>query len=346
MNYRLSKGKIGRGRRVSARACGYAAVVAGAGLLSVGTAASASAASMPSVTLDYVAPVSDLQLPLVAEQLGYFKKYGVNVSVNLLPQAQVIPALVSGQVQIAAFQAPAPEVQLANGTPLKWLMQWENHSDSALIARNGITSVSQLAGKTIGITSAGSSSQILTQLSLKQAGNVTANLEPLGSVSAMASAFQSGAIDATIVSPPQDYVLVKQVPDAKILVNYHTQSAWPGGGLAALSSWTSKNQATTTKVIEGMIAAINYIKANPNPAAKIIAKSDDLTVPQALAGLKSTISLVDAEKTLSPSPSAEQTVLSSIKSSYSGAASLTPADTFTGSFYAQAVKKVPYKAGK
>src|ERR1700761_7022903 len=123
MSNRLSNGGAGRGRRIGARAYGYAAVVAGAGALSLGTAAGAQAAAMPSITLDYVAAVSDLQLPQVAEQLGYFKKYGVNVTVNLLPQAQVIPALVSGQVQIAAFQAPAPEVQLAAGTPLKWLRQ-------------------------------------------------------------------------------------------------------------------------------------------------------------------------------------------------------------------------------
>ena len=112
--------------------------------------------------------------------------------------------------------------------------------------------------------------------------------------------------------------------------------------LAALTS----DKAVLIGGLEGMIAAINYIKKNPMPAAKIIATADDLTVPQAMAGLKSTISLVDAEKTLSPSPAAEQTVLSSIKGAYPGAASLTPADTFNATFYNQAVKKVPYKAGK
>jgi ABC-type nitrate/sulfonate/bicarbonate transport system substrate-binding protein len=324
-----------------------AIVLAGAGTASavaLAAAGSASAAAMPSVTLDYVAPASDLQLPLVAEQLGFFKKYGVNVQVALLPQSQAIPALVSGQIQMAAFQAPAPEVQAANGTPLKWLMQWENHSDSSLIAR-GATSVSQLAGKSIGITSAGSTSQVLTQMTLKQAGNISANLQPLGSVTAMASAFQSGSISAAVVSPPQDKVLVKQVPGAKILVNYKTQAAWPGAGIAALSSWTAKNKATTVKVLEGMIAAINYIKLHPATAAKIIAKSDDLSVADATIGLKSTLGLVGQLKTLTPSAAAAKTVLGAIKGEYSGAASMTPGDTFDGSYYALAAKKVPYKVG-
>lgn len=301
-------------------------------------------ASLPTVNLDYTAPATDLELPLIAEAGGFFKKYGVNVNLALLPQAQAIPALVAGQIQMAAFQSPAPEVQLANGTPLKWVMQWENHSDSVLMSRDGINSLAQLSGKTIGITSAGSTSQVLSQLALNKVG-VTANLEPLGSVGALQSAFQAGSISAAVISPPEDFVLQQAVPGAKFLLNYATQFAWPGGGLAALSSWTSKNAATTEKVLEGMIAAINYIRVHPAAAEKVIAQADDETVAQATTGLKDTLSLVNKVTTLAPNAAAEKDVLSQIKGTYPGAASLTPASTYTLTYINAAQKKVKFNVG-
>jgi NitT/TauT family transport system substrate-binding protein len=330
---------------LGAGACVAAAVVVGPTGAALANSHKANASkALPTVNLAYVAPVSDLELPLIAEDEGFFKKYGVNVTVSLLPQTEAIPAIVSGQIQMAAFQGPGPEVQLANGTPLKWLMQWENHSDSALIARNGVTSLAQLSGKTIGITTAGTSSQILAQMALSKVG-VTANLQPLGSVSAMAAAFQAGSISATIVSPPQDLALVKSVPGAKLLLNYDTQFAWPGGGLAALSSWTSKNSATTVKVLEGMTAALNYMRVHPAGAEKIIATADDETLAEATAGFKATISLVDQLKTLAPNATAEKDVLSEIKGPYPGAAKLTPSSVSTPSYITQAEKKVKFKVG-
>ena len=305
------------------------------------SAASASSGSMPTVKMIYAAPVADLEVPLIAAKEGFFKKYGVNVVVSLLPQAEAIPALVSGQVQMGVFEAPAPEVQVADGQPLKWLMQWEGHSDGDLLGRNGVTSVKGLSGKTVGISSSGSTSQVLTQLALKQAG-VTATLQPLGSVSEDASAYEAGSIDATLLSPPQDLALLKSVKGAKILVHYQTEFNWPGAGLAALSSYTSKNAATTIKVIEGMTAAVSWMKSHVSQTAAIIAKPDDLSVAQAKIGLASMLNIVNEESTLAPSTTDEKTVLGVLKDDYPKAGSLGPSAMVDSSYYNQAVKKVPF----
>ena len=317
---------------------GSATSAAGA---SATTGSSASSGAMPTVKMVYAAPVADLEVPLIAAKEGFFKKYGVNVDVSLLPQAEAIPALVSGQVQMGVFEAPAPEVQVADGTPLKWLMQWEGHSDGDLLGRNGVTSVKGLAGKTVGISSSGSTSQVLTQLALKQAG-ITATLQPLGSVSEDASAYEAGSVDATLLSPPQDLALLKSVKGAKILVHYQTEFNWPGAGLAALSSYTSKNAATTIKVIEGMTAAVSWMKSHVSQTAAIIAKPDDLSVAQAKIGLASMLNIVNEESTLAPSTADEKVVLGVLKDDYPKAGSLGPSAMFDSSYYNQAAKKVPF----
>ena len=322
-----------------------AAGVCAASVAAVASTPAAAAKTLPTVKLAYVAPVSDLQIPLMAEQLGFFKKYGVNVEVESLPQTEAIPAIVAGQIQMASFQGPGPEVQYVDGTKLQWLMQWEQHSNSVLLGRSGATSVNGLAGKTVGITTVGTSSQVLTQLALKEA-HVTANLQPLGSVTAMVAAFQAGSVQAAILTPPQDLTLLQQIPGSKILVNYGKEFPWPGGGLASLSSWTASHKSTTIKVLEGMIATINYIKKHPSAAAKVIAKADDQTMAEATAGFDTTLTLLKQMKSLAPSVSVEREVLSIIRADYPQAKFLEATKLFNSTYYQAAAEKVPFVAGK
>ena len=95
-----------RGKRRARHAGRLAAVGGTVGAMSLALAACAGSASaatkssgakrhgpLPKITMAYTAPVSTQMVPLVAEQEGMFKKYGVTVNITYLPATEANTSL-------------------------------------------------------------------------------------------------------------------------------------------------------------------------------------------------------------------------------------------------------------
>ncbi len=86
---------------------------------------------------------------------------------------------------MAVFDSPAPELAVADGEQIKWIAEWEGHADLFLLGRPGVSTTKDLAGKSVAETVAGSTTAVLTQVALQDAGVLTsAHLQPLGNVGA------------------------------------------------------------------------------------------------------------------------------------------------------------------
>ena len=338
---RKASRKASRKLAMAAACCAATAAVAAcsSAASSSGSAAAQQGSSTAPVTIAYTAPVADQLLPLITDKAGLFAKYGVPVTVTYLPQTAALDGLVGGKIQMSVFDSPAPEVAVADGEQIKWIAEWEDHADLFLLGRPGISSVSDLAGKPVAETVAGSTTAVLTQVSLKSAGVLTtAHLEPLGNVGATLSAFQSGSVQATIAGPPNQTTLLKAVPGAKILVDYSDSIPWVGGGLAASMSWASAHKTETVNIVRALAAGEQYFKTHQAAAVADIESATKSSGASAQGAYTAMLAVMDGTPSLMPSATIESQALSAIASSSPGAASLTGASVIDTEF-AQAADK-------
>lgn len=307
---------------------------AGTSATSASSASAGGSATMAPVTIAYTAPVADQLIPLITQKAGLFAKYGIPVTITYLPQTEAVDGIVGGKVQMSVFDSPAPEVAVADGEQIKWIAEWETHADLYLLGRPGVSSVKDLAGKPVAETVAGSTTAVLTQVSLKDAGVLgTAHLQPLGNVGATLSAFQSGSVQATIAGPPNQTTLIKAVPGAKILVDYTTSIPWVGGGLAADISWANAHKTETVDIIKALTAGEQYFKTHKAESIKDIESvsktSDDA---DAEGAYNSMLKIMNQTSSMVPQASIESAALQAIAGTSPGAASLTGASVVDADF--------------
>jgi ABC-type nitrate/sulfonate/bicarbonate transport system substrate-binding protein len=305
---------------------------AGGGQAAAGSSATGTAAMVP-VTIAYTAPVADQLIPLIAQDAGLFAKYGVPVTVTYLPQTEAVDGIVGGKVQMAVFDSPAPELAVADGEQIKWIAEWEGHADLFLLGRPGVSSTKDLAGKSVAETVAGSTTAVLTQVALQDAGvQTSAHLQPLGNVGATLSAFQSGSVEATIAGPPNQTTLLKAVPGASVLVNYSNSIPWVGGGLAASISWADSHKAESVDIVKALMAGEQYFKANKAASIKDIELATKSSEADAAGAYASMLAVMNQTTSIVPQASIESVALKAIASTSPGAASLTGASVVDTEF--------------
>src|SRR5215471_8163414 len=127
----------------------------------------AAASSLPTVTLMVGGIDKQIYLPYqLAQDLGYYKKYGVNVQLSTEQQGGVgaEEAMVSGQVDMAgAWYVHAIDFQ-AKGKDVVDVVQLSGAPGEREMCgkTSGITSPAQWKGKTLGVTDIGSGTDELT----------------------------------------------------------------------------------------------------------------------------------------------------------------------------------------
>ena len=171
------------------------------------TTASGVAAEPIKITISYSQKVPDM-LPLeVASAAGYFTKHGVDVTLQYLPSEQGIPALLTGQVQMAAIGGSDAVSAEAAGAKLTFVLTLSPVETFQFWARPQFAKPAALKGQTVGVTSATGSLYAATLLALKELGLAPTDvaLTPLGSVINVNNALLAGSIAAAASHPPATY---------------------------------------------------------------------------------------------------------------------------------------------
>ncbi|HEX6512696.1 MAG TPA: ABC transporter substrate-binding protein [Chloroflexota bacterium] len=149
----------------------------------------------------------------VAQDAGIFKQNGLDVEQTYIASANVIAALVSGQVAIAQGGGSEALSAAAGGADLVVIGNVVPVYPYILEAAASIKSVDDLKGKRIGVSSFGSSSDIATRVALKKVGldpDKDASITTVGSSQNRSAALAAGSIQGGMDQPPSSYDLEKQ----------------------------------------------------------------------------------------------------------------------------------------
>src|SRR5215813_3968048 len=246
-------------------------------------------------------------LPTVlAEQLGEFKKAGVDVEmVNFKGGSQALTAVLGGSADVVSGYFDHCVNLAAKNQALQAFVVYDRFPGFALVVapKNSatITSVKDLAGKKVGVSAPGSSTDFFLKYMLSKAGvdPSSVGVVGIGLEATAIAAMEQGSVDAAIMLDPAVTLFQGKNKDLKILSDTRTQhdtvavfgGEYPGGALYTRADWIAKHEQETQALTNAIVATLKWIHAHT--PEEIMAKMPEEMVggdkALYLAALKNTI---------------------------------------------------------
>jgi len=259
-----------------------ALVALAAGLVAGGGFSAGS--SVPTVSLMVGGIDKQIYLPYqLAQNLGFYKKYGVNVQLSTESAGGVgaEDALASGQVNMAgAWYVHTIDFQ-QHGKDVIGVVQLSGApGEREMCAKgSGITSPAQWAGKAVGVTSLGSGTDDLTLYMAKRFGVSSSQFTRLGvgAGSTFLAALQNGKITCGMTTQPTVNAIEKQDVGYSAFdlatpagVKKWLGGFWPTASVLVQRSWADSNKDSVQKVVNALVATMHWI--HTHTAAQIADK--------------------------------------------------------------------------
>ncbi len=247
-------------RRARSFACAFAA---GSIALAASRGANAADASMPQLTLSYSEKTVDMMPLWIADDAGYFKKRGLDVTERYLPAQEGIPALLTDQVQIAAIGGPDGISAVAQGAKLKFVLTLSPVQTFQFWARPQFASASALKGQRVGVPSTTGSLFAGTVLALHELGLSISDvaITPLGSVPNVNNSLLAGSIAAAASHAPATYQFQKSgFVDMVDLAKMRIPSV--NAGLLVTAAYIEAHRDVVQGVVNAVIEGIRREKTD------------------------------------------------------------------------------------
>ncbi|OLE97265.1 MAG: hypothetical protein AUG75_10370 [Cyanobacteria bacterium 13_1_20CM_4_61_6] len=245
--------------------------------------ASAAATKRPcctKVTAAYSNISADDWLSWYAFEKGIFTDNGLTVDLQSINGgAQTSAALLANAIQIGQFGGAEALSANAGGADLVLVANLAPVYPYKLYAAKGITSITGLKGKKVGVSNAGGSSDIATRAALKSAGldpDKDVNIVPVGSHANRTAALLAGSIDAGVDDPPEDLELVKA--GLTVLVDLAGQKL-PAANTGVIMSraFLNANKDTVQAYVDSLTIARAKMKNDKAGATAVLGKYFKLT---------------------------------------------------------------------
>jgi NitT/TauT family transport system substrate-binding protein len=272
--FRLSIKTIASAASIAALAAGLAACSSSSSSTSTGSNAAANNSSgLPTVTMMVGGIDKQIYLPYqLAQQLGYYKKYGVNMQLSTEQSGGVgaETAMVSGQVDMAgAWYVHTIDFQAKGKNVISVAQLSGAPGEREMCAKgSGVTSPAGWRGKSVGVTDIGSGTDNLT-LYLAARSHVTThefNRVAVGAGPTFVAALQHDRIACGMTTQPTAGAIQSQGIGTSV-INLATTSgaqqwlggAYPAAAVLAQASWVASHQAVVQKVVDALVATMHWI---------------------------------------------------------------------------------------
>jgi NitT/TauT family transport system substrate-binding protein len=267
---------------------------AGLFLLILGLCAS-SASAQENVTIG-IAGENFSFLPFrIAQEKGFYKKYGLNVQHVRIPGANVaISALVSGNLDYGTHYQ-VTMLWGVRGLGTRAIFSTASKQMFSFVVQPGIQSVKDLKGKLVGIPSIGSLGYKITVKVLREVGmdpDKDVRFIAVGGDPNRAQQLRAKQIDATMINPPLSIVMRKE--GFRLLLQASDYVDVPLTGLGTTLKKIKENPEQVKKLLRALYEGLQFVRANRKETVEIFSRW--LKIDPAIA--EDTYEL--AVKTLSP----------------------------------------------
>jgi NitT/TauT family transport system substrate-binding protein len=185
------------------------------------------AAAPGKITLGYAAPGARALPFWMAQELGLFNKYSVDVEPVFIRGAPILVAgLASGDIHVGSTGGSATLAAVAGGQDLKIIATFGSRNTFDFVAQANIKRPEDLRGKRIGLTSIGGTTWMALLLWLEHFGldvqRDQMQLQVMGEQALTTQALQNGVINAAILDgifsrrlKPKGFTIVGEYSELK-----------------------------------------------------------------------------------------------------------------------------------
>ncbi len=212
-------------------------------------------------------------LPTVlAEKKGFYSKHGINSEHVLVPCAIATNALLSDDLDYAVCTGPGIAGAI-KGLPIKLVMTTQDKLGYLLLVKPEVQKLTDLRGKTIGISTFGSQLYLTSVTLFRQAGiepGKDVNLLPGGDNTARLAAMDAGKIDAAFVSSPADIFGAKR--GYKVLLWTRDHVPLTQNAMVVTDKNLKQSPEQVKRTIKGTIEALQFIRDHQEESVAIASK--------------------------------------------------------------------------
>jgi NitT/TauT family transport system substrate-binding protein len=295
-------------------------------------------------------------LPTVlAKQLGEFEKAGLAVDlVDLKGGSDALKAVLGGSADVVSGYFDHCVNLAAKKQELQSFVVYDRYPGLVLVVSpahtNEIKSIKDLAGKKVGISAPGSSTDFFLKYLLKKNGvdPATTAVIGVGLGGASVAAMEQGQIDAAVMLDPSVTVLQGSHPDLRILSDTRTQKdtldvfggEYPGGALYSTTAWISAHDKEVQALTNAILNTLAWIHAHSpedimaKMPPEMVGKNKELY----LAALKNTIPMFSETGRMDPKGADAVLAVFSESSPEVAKANVDVLKTYTNKFVEQAKK--------
>ncbi len=207
----------------------------------------------------------------VADLGGYLTKNGL--STEIIYTRAAIETLVAGEVDFGQMTGSLMFSARLQGADPVMIAGVQDVLNDRLMVRPNINSVEELRGKRIGVFRFGSASHMRLLNVLPRYGMTERDVTFLqvGDTPERLIALASGAIDASLLSPP-DHFQAQRI-GMKVLLNLRDLNVpYQGTGLVTTQRLLAKNRDLARRFLKAFVDAIHAVRANPGLAKRALAR--------------------------------------------------------------------------
>ena len=213
----------------------------------------------------------------IAQEKGFYKKYGLDVESIFIPASSTnVAVLVAGQLKFGNGTGGIIASAAVSGAPLVAVACFMNTLPYELIVQDSIKTKEQLKGKSLGISRIGSSSDVIARVFLKNLG-----LEPdkdvaiiqVGGSGERAAAFRTGRI-AAFPAPPGVLHLTKGMPQRVLISTADFQKPYPFPYICGTTTknFLAANRPTVKRLVMALTEGVQFFQTRKEESKKILAK--------------------------------------------------------------------------
>lgn len=233
----------------------------------------------------------------LAKDAGIFKANGLDVSIKKIPQKDRHLAIASGDIQCAATTVETWIVWNANGVATTQLFKMDQGMGSdGIVARNTISKVSDLKGKTVAASAPGTNPHFTLAWILKKNGLTLKDiklvtLEPAPAANAFVAG--TGSLDAAVTYEPY-LSLVRDKPESGKLIADSLQYPMVFDTFGCTPKFIKENPKAVKALVESYFEALAMIEKDKAKAFTIMG-ADVKQTPEQFEKSQSKIKWADRE---------------------------------------------------
>jgi NitT/TauT family transport system substrate-binding protein len=297
-------------------------------------------------------------LPTVlAEQLGEYKKAGVDIElINFKGGSQALTAVIGGSADVVSGYYDHCVNLAAKNQNLQAFVVYDRYPGLVLGVSPRhtaeINSVKDLAGKKVGVSAPGSSTDFFLKYLLAKNGVAPDAVAVIGiGLDATAvAAMEQGTVDAAVMLDPTPTLLRAKFSALKILSDTRTEAdtlsvfggEYPGGALYTRGDWIARHEKETQALTDAILTTLKWVHSHT--AEEIMAKMpEDLVGPDKalyLAALKNTLPMYSSTGRMDPKGAEAVLNVFSQSSPEVAKAKIDLARTYTNKFVEQAAQRL------